>query len=179
MATTEKVHPMTTSLIYAPLSPAELTQRWLDLLQQAGLPQRYEIDEFGEPVEMNPPKTAHQRIVFALQQQIAAQLGGEALPGVGVLTRIGIRIPDVVWQPRWPDADLASPAPQLCVEVLSPDNRRSEIEAKTRAYLEAGAHEVIVVETSGRIRFVGAGGERADSAFGLRLTLPAGTYPAP
>ena len=59
----------------------------------------------------------------------------------------------------------------------SPDNRRREIEEKTRAYLEAGAREVIVVETSGRIRFVGADGERVDSGFGLQLTLPAGTYP--
>jgi Uma2 family endonuclease len=168
---------MNTSLIYAPLTPAALADRWRELLDQPGLPERYEIDEFGEPVEMNPPKTPHQRIVFALQQQIAAQLGGEALPGVGVLTAIGIRIPDVVWQPQWTAVDPASPAPHLCVEVLSPDNRRREIEDKTRAYLDAGAHEVIVVETSGRIRFVGPGGERADSGFGLQLTLPEGTYP--
>ncbi len=54
---------MNTSLIYAPLSPAALTARWRELLAQPGLPERYEIDEFGELVEMNPPKTAHQRIV--------------------------------------------------------------------------------------------------------------------
>jgi len=168
---------MHAALIYAPLTPAQLTTRWLDLLDQPGLPQRYEIDEFGEPVEMNPPTTAHQRIVRALALQIEAQLGGEALPGIGVLTSIGIRIPDVVWNPQWTAAvDPASPAPQLCVEVLSPDNRRREIEDKTRAYLEAGAREVIVVETSGRIRFVGGGGERADSGFALQLILPEGTY---
>lgn len=168
---------MNTSLIYAPLSPAQLTLRWRELLEQPGLPERFEIDEFGEPIEMNPPKTAHQRVVFAIQQQIAAQLGGEALPGVGVLTAIGIRIPDVVRQPAWTATDPKSPAPQICVEVLLPDNRRGEIEAKARAYLEAGAHEVIVVETSGRVRFVGPGGERADSRFGLKLTLPEGTCP--
>jgi Uma2 family endonuclease len=163
--------------MYAPLSPAELTARWQAMLAEPGLPERYEIDEFGEPVEMNPPKTPHQRIVRAIAQQIEAQLGGEALPGVGVLTSIGIRIPDVVWQPVWAAVDPASPAPQICVEVLSPDNRRREIEDKTRAYIDAGAKEVIVVETSGRIRFAGAGGERADSAFGLKLVLPQGTYP--
>lgn len=168
---------MNTSPIYAPLTPAELTLRWRELLDQPGMPERYEIDEFGEPVEMRPPTASHQRIVRAIAHQIEAQLGGEALPGVGVLTAIGIRIPDVVWQPAWTDADPASPAPQICVEVLSPDKRRSEIEAKTRAYLEAGAQEVIVVETSGRIRFVGRGGERAESGFGLKLSLPEGTYP--
>lgn len=168
---------MTTSLIYAPLTPAELKQRWHELLAQPEMPDRYEIDQFGEAIEMNPPKTAHQRIVRAIARQIEAQLGGEALPGNGVITAIGIRIPDVVWQPSWPGDDLASPAPQICVEVLSPDNRRSEIEAKTRAYLEAGALEVIVVELSGRIRFVGPAGQREDSRFGLQLTLPEGTYP--
>jgi hypothetical protein len=29
----------------------------------------------------------------------------------------------------------------------------------------------------GRVRYFGAGGERAASALGLMLTLPAGTYP--
>lgn len=169
---------MTASLIYAPLTQAELCARWTELQAQPGMPERYEIDEFGDPIEMNPPKTAHQRIVFALQQQIAAQLGGEALPGVAVLTAIGIRVPDVVWQPIWGAVDPASPAPQLCVEVLSPDNRRREIEDKARAYLEAGASEVIVVEMSGRIRFVGPEGERDASRFGLTLRLPEGTYPA-
>lgn len=61
--------------------------------------------------------------------------------------------------------------------MLSADNRRREIEDKTRAYLEAGAQEVIVIETNGRIRFVGPGGERGESGLGLKLTLPAGTYP--
>ncbi len=114
---------MNTSLIYAPLMPAELTLRWRELLDQPGLPERYEIDQFGEPVETNPPTTSHQRIVRAIAHRIGAQLGGEALSGVGVLTAIGIRIPNVVWQPAWTDADPASPAPQVCVEVLSPDNR--------------------------------------------------------
>jgi hypothetical protein len=136
--------PMSACLIYAPLSPADLVKRWDALPDQPGLPDRYEMDEFGDVIEMIAPKTPHQRIVNAIQRQIESLLGGEALPGV---------------------------------EVLSPDNRRREIEDKTRAYLEAGAQEVIVVETGGRIRYVGAQGERPDSAFGLKLVLPAGTYP--
>jgi hypothetical protein len=36
---------------------------------------------------------------------------------------------------------------------------------------------VVIVETTGRIRFFGADGERAASAFGVELVLPAGTYP--
>jgi Uma2 family endonuclease len=69
-------------------------------------------------------------------------------------------------------------APTICTEVVSPTNTRREIAEKVSAYLDAGAKEVIVVETSGLVRHFGAEGERATSAFGLALTLPAGTYPA-
>jgi hypothetical protein len=61
--------------------------------------------------------------------------------------------------------------------VLSPDNTRREIAEKTAAYLAAGAREVVIVETTGRIRFFGADGERASGAFGVELVLPVGTYP--
>jgi Uma2 family endonuclease len=112
-----------------------------------------------------------------VQVQIEAQLGGEALPGLGVLTSIGVRVPDVIWQIDEQDSDPATPAPTICVEVLSPDNTRREIAEKTAAYLAAGAREVIIVEMSGRIRFFGTDGEREASAFGLKLELPSGTYP--
>ena len=168
---------MSASLVYPRLAPAQLAARWLELLDQPGLPHMFELDQYGELIEMNPPKTPHQRIVRALSQQIDDQLGGEALPGLGVLTSIGVRIPDVVWQARWANEDPASPAPTICVEVLSPDNSRREIDEKTAAYLAAGAQEVIIVEMSGRIRFFGAEGERSTSGMGLTLTLPPGTYP--
>ncbi len=168
---------MNAALVYPVLARAQLGARWRELLDQPGLPHLFELDQYGELIEMNPPKTPHQRIVNALQRQIAAVMGGEALPGIGVLTSIGVRIPDVVWQERWNNEDPASPAPTICVEVLSPDNTRREIADKTNAYLEAGAHEVVIVETTGRIRYFGAEGERTASGLGLVLTLPAGTYP--
>lgn len=168
---------MNAPMVYPRLSGAELAARWRELLDQPGLPRMFELDEYGELIEMNPPARPHQRIVFALQLQIAAKLGGEALPGIGVLTSIGVRIPDITWEPSLTAADPASPAPHICVEVLSPDNTRREISEKTAAYLAAGAREVIIVETSGRIRFFGSEGERSISTFGLVLTLPEGTYP--
>jgi Uma2 family endonuclease len=168
---------MTPALVYPRLSSAELAARWRELLDQPGLPPSFELDEYGELIEMNPPKKPHQRIVRALLLQIEQRLGGEALPGTGVLTSIGVRIPDLAWQSQWTDEDPATPAPTICVEVASPDNSRREIDQKTTAYLAAGAREVIIVETSGRIRYFGAEGERAASAFGLALSLPAGTYP--
>lgn len=171
---------MNAALVYPRLSAAELTARWRELL--AGRPPlegRFELDEYGELVEMSPPQTPHQRIVRAFLLQIEAQLGGEALPGVGVLTAIGVRIPDLVWQPQWSAEDPATPAPAICVEVMSPDNTKREIAEKTAAYLAAGAREVIIVELSGRIRYFAADGEHDASTRGLRLELPPGTYPRP
>ena len=168
---------MTAPLVYPHLASAQLAARWRELLDQPGLPHMFELDQYGELIEMNPPKKPQLRIVRTLMQQIEDRLGGEALPGLGVLTSIGVRIPDVVWQARWAEEDPASPAPTVCVEVLSPDNTRREIDEKTAAYLAAGAQEVIIVEMSGRIRFFGAEGERSVSALGLALTLPPGTYP--
>jgi Uma2 family endonuclease len=175
--TTPPALAMTASLVYERLSPAQLTARWRELIDQPGLPERWELDEYGELVEMNPPRKPHQMIVYALMKQIDAQLGGHPLPGVGVLTSIGVRVPDVVWQTSWNLDEPTDPAPTLCIEVLSPDNRRREIDEKTRAYLAAGAREVIVVELAGRIRYFGTEGERETSALGLRLVLPDGTYP--
>lgn len=168
---------MNTAIVYPRLTRPQLADRWRALLNQAGLPERFEMDEFGELIEMNPPKTPHQRIVTALLLQIHAQLGGEPLAGIGVLTTIGVRIPDVAWQAKWSGLDPVDPAPTLCIEVWSPDNTRREIDAKARAYLEAGAEEVVIVELSGRIRFFGSEGERDKSALGLQLVLPEQSYP--
>lgn len=168
---------MAAGIAYATLTPAELARRWNELQRDPSAPDFCELDAYGDVIVMNPPRKPHQRIVAALMQQIVQQLGGEALPGLGVLTRIGVRVPGIVWQPQPTDDDPASPAPPLIVEVQSESNTRAELDAKVAAYLAAGAREVILVELSGRIRFFGADGERTASAYGLNLSLPAGTYP--
>jgi Uma2 family endonuclease len=168
---------MGAGLAYQPLTREALVQRWRDLLAQPGLPERWELDEYGEIVEMNPPLGPHQRIVAAFIVQLLEQLGGDALPGVGVVTRIGIRVPDVCWNPEPHTADPLVPAPAICIEVQSESNTRKELDEKLAAYLAAGAREVILVELSGRIRYFDASGERLDSGFGVKLALPAHSYP--
>lgn len=169
---------MGAGLAYQPLAPEALAQRWRDLGREPNLPDRWELDEYGEIVAMNPPAGPHQRIVLALAIQLREQLGGDPLPGIGVVTRIGVRVPDVSWNAVPHAQDPVVPAPAICIEVQSPDNTRKELDEKLAAYLAAGAREVILVELSGRIRFFDAQGERPDSAFGLRLTLPPHSYPA-
>jgi Uma2 family endonuclease len=168
---------MQPGIAYATLSPQELAARWHSALDEPSDRYHCEIDAYGEVLEIPPPKPAHQRIVAAMMRQIEAHLGGEALPGIGVLTSIGVRVPDVCWSHRIIVEELEPPAPEICVEVQSESNTLRELDEKVTAYLAAGAREVILVEISGRIRYFDVGGERADSAFALALHLPAGTYP--
>jgi Uma2 family endonuclease len=159
-------------VVYPKLSPQALAERWAALRDTAGLPERFELDEYGEVIEMIAPRIAHRRIDAALLRQIEEKLGGEALPGIAIVTSIGVRVPDVVWQRTWGDEDPARRAPTICAEVQSENNTRREMNEKVAAYLEAGAEEVILVELSGRIRCFGAEGERSRSAFGLAFDLP-------
>jgi len=163
---------MNAPIVYPKLSPQALAERWNSLRDTSGLPERFELDEYGEVIEMIAPKTVHQRIVWALQRQIADRLGGEALPGIAIVTSIGVRVPDVVWQQTWNNDDPARRAPTICAEVESESNTRREMNEKVAAYLEAGAQEVILVEQSGRIRYFGTEGERSSSAFELDIALP-------
>ncbi|HUN93719.1 MAG TPA: Uma2 family endonuclease [Burkholderiaceae bacterium] len=162
---------------FAPLPAEELAQRWRTLLGDPRSPERFELDAYGDILPMTPPKTAHQRIVASFMRQLDRELGGESLPGVGVLTRSGVFIPDVVWSPRYANDDPQRVAPDICIEVQSESNTRRELNEKLAAYLAAGSREVILVELSGRIRYFGAEGERSESALGLRLRLPDDSYP--
>jgi Uma2 family endonuclease len=168
---------MQPGIAFKTLAPHELAERWRALLVDPTAPDRCEIDAYGEVIPMNPPSRLHQRIVRAIQQQIEQQLGGEALPGMGVVTNVGVRVPDVCWQRNPTQDDPASPAPTICVEVQSEGNSRRELDEKIAGFLDADCEEVILVELSGRIRFFGPESERAQSAFGLKLQLPDGTYP--
>jgi hypothetical protein len=109
--------------------------------------------------------------------QLRDQLGGGPLPGVGVVTRIGVRVPDVRWNAEPRAENPVVPAWAICIEVESAGNTRKKLDEKLAADLDADAREVILVELGGRIRFSDTGGERADSGFGLKLSLPPHGYP--
>ena len=83
---------------------------------------------------------------------------GRTLTECPISTSEGVKAADVVWISR---ARLAKArrknvfvlAPEICVEVLSPTNRRGEIEEKKRLYFEGGAKEVWMVGLKGRVNF--------------------------
>ena len=132
------------------------------------LPFKIELNQWGL-IEMSPASTWHS----GLQGRVLAylfkkNLGGEVAPEMAVATRIGVRVADASWRSAEHirvnayDSPL-SVAPELCIEVRSESNTNAEFEAKTAAYLAAGALEVWWVELDARVRVFDATGEMASS----------------
>jgi Uma2 family endonuclease len=161
-------------------TPEALLARWDELCRDPSLqdlPYKIELNAWGK-VEMSPASVQHAWLQAAVTTELKAQLpDGLAMTECPVLTRIGVRVPDVVWasaefmkkhQGRSP---LPS-APEICVEVFSPGNVKAEITEKTAAYFAAGAREVWHVAQDGSVRFFDRSGEIAQSRFPMQLTLP-------
>lgn len=89
----------------------------------------------------------------------------------------GVRRPDVVWLPaeRKTETQIAGPmqtVPPLVVEVLSPGNRKAEIQHKTQAYLNSSVREVVIIARNGKVTYHRRDGAHTESALGLELKLP-------
>jgi Uma2 family endonuclease len=88
-----------------------------------------------------------------------------------------VRVPDVAWASS-AFIDLhgeVTPfprAPELCIEIVSPSNSEDEVEAKIAAYLAAGAQEVWTVSEDGAVRWFDSSGERKNSGFAVKISLP-------
>lgn len=156
------------------LTRSQAAARWRELAAVLPDETRAEIDQFGELILAPLPSNRHQLLCRALQRQLEQQLGGWAVTSLALNTRIGVRVPDVCWtaEPSRFLDDPAPAAPEVCIEVASPGNSVKGLLDKAAAYLDAGAREAIIVGLDGRIRFFDANGERADSALGLKLSLP-------
>lgn len=159
------------------ISSEELLQQWTTLAQDEQSPDYYELTEYGELVLSPRAETDHQRLCTKIAIQIQAQLGDEAVVEAPVLTTTaGIRVPDVVWMPqaRWAQLprNAVLEAPDLVVEVLSPGNRKPEMDHKIHGYLHSGVKEVIVIGLTGRIEYIHHDGVHPTSIFTLTLALP-------
>lgn len=168
------IHMMNTNTL---VTPRDLIQRWGELAQDEHSPEKYELTEHGELVWSPRAETNHQRICALIAKQLAQQLGGEAPCEVGVLTRTaGLRVPDVVWMPqeRWDQLSKNEvlEAPDLVVEVLSPGNRKPEMNHKIQGYLNSGVQEVLIVTVQGSLEYYRKDGIHSSSKFNLTLSLP-------
>lgn len=123
---------------------------------------RYELAE-GRLIRMSPVGTVHGavtvRLLVMLSQHAQARNLGFVVTEVGftLATRPDtVRAPDIAFVRRgripadglprgfWPGA------PDLAVEVLSPEDRSAEVAAKVAEYLTSGVHLVWVVDPDQR-----------------------------
>jgi Uma2 family endonuclease len=161
-------------------TPEALTVRWAEVVADRALrdlPYKIELNAWGK-IEMSPASNRHGLLQARIASELTRQLpGGEVITECSVLTQIGVRVPDVAWA-SVQFLDLhgeVTPfprAPEICVEIVSPSNSGDEIEAKTAAYLAAGAQEVWTVSEEAAIRYFDAQGERKASRYPVTVSLP-------
>jgi len=164
--------------IQAPLSRRELLARWEALCKDpyyrevAG---KVELNEWGEVVGSPPVGKVHGLLAMRLGRMLEDALGGRAMVEVGVATAIGVRGPDVLWcTDAWlaahPENSPLSSAPEICVEIRSPDDSKAMLREKAHAYVESGAIEAWIVFPEEReVEMHGRGGRLAHTSFAVNL----------
>jgi len=141
-------------------------QRWTEIVADpalAALPGKVECNAYGNVIMMPPASGDHSRKQLAIQLALMKRLGGFALPECPVSTLDGVRATDVGWYSEERFAAVEGQiafetAPEICIEVLSPSNTERELAAKAGLYFDAGALEVWLCDTEGRLRFLDAEG---------------------
>ena len=120
---------------------------------------RIETDRHGHVIMLPPPGTSHGgyqvEIAFLLRTLLPE---GRVLTECPISTADGVKGADVVWvsQARFSATNRKScltAAPEICVEVLSPDNTRIEMAEKRALYFASGAREVWICDRDGHMTF--------------------------
>ncbi len=137
--------------------------RWAQVLADptlARLPHRIETDRHGHILMSPPPAFRHSRRqghIMSLMNELLPD--GRTLPECPLSTADGVKAIDVAWlgsdRPEiTEDPQLLTRAPEICVEIFSPSNSRSEINEKCTLYFDAGAAEVWVCNHDGSMTFL-------------------------
>ncbi len=137
----------------------------------ANLPYKIELDKSGKII-MSPAGKKHSKLQIKIQRLFMRLMHqGDPLPECAVETSDGTKVPDVAWisDVRWasmhPDEISCSVAPEICVEILSPANSKSEMLGtpgkigKRELYFRAGAIEFWICDEEGRMSFYDASGQ--------------------
>ncbi|MHB2019449.1 MAG: Uma2 family endonuclease [Candidatus Xenobia bacterium] len=111
----------------------------------------------GEVREKSMPNNAHAAVQVALARWLdewADEAGGEVLTELRCLLLRNAVLPDVAWfksgsMKKDPKGRVIS-APELAVEILSPDDRYGEVQDKISLYQEAGVQVVWVIDPEAR-----------------------------
>ncbi len=148
-------------------------RRWNQILADPAIARiegRIETDRHGNIIMSPPPAASHGGYQF----QVASHLNqlmpdGRVSTECPISTADGVRATDVAWAS--PDClrhlgnrTVYPRSPEICVEILSPRNSRSEMDDKMRLYFDAGAREVWLCSAAGAVTFFDFSGAIPNSA---------------
>ncbi len=134
-----------------------------DLLAMPYDGKRYELVR-GELIEMPPASHEHGRVAARFGRRIG-NFAEERDLGHGIAAETGVSIernPDTMRAPDYgfisyermaeppPPRGYADVVPDLVLEVVSPDDRQPDIDAKTQMWLEAGVRLALVLYIAAR-----------------------------
>jgi Uma2 family endonuclease len=120
------------------------------------LPFKIELNKFGK-ILMSPASNQHGRIQSRMAANLINKLpSGEVITECSIQTSEGVKVADVAWASNEFIETFAyetpyPKAPEICIEIVSPSNSKTEISEKVNLYLAKGAHEVWVVYEDSRI----------------------------
>lgn len=132
-------------------------------------------------IVVSPVTNLKRRTQSAVFQHLLQLLpDGRTFTEYALETDDGVRVPDVVWcsvdwLTRHAKEELASRAPEICVEVMSTSNTLAEMEQKRDLYFRRGCEEFILVDLKGFVTFHAPSGQleksRLASGFPAKIEL--------
>jgi Uma2 family endonuclease len=140
---------------------------WAELCEDkrfADLPGKVELNARGQII-MSPTKNYHGNHAFRIGNLLEQLMcGGEVVVECAVETEDGVKEADCAWlsQQLWDkvkDDYACTPAPEICVEVISPSNTEAEMMIKCSLFIKAGALEYWLCDAAGSLRFFNAQSE--------------------
>jgi Uma2 family endonuclease len=157
----------------------DLAVKWQEIIGNPffqDMPYKVELNKHGQ-ILMSPASNRH----GILQVKVVRELGktrtrGTTIVECSILTSEGVRVADVAWasdefMAEFGETTPYPKAPEICVEIKSPGNSRSEMEEKIRLYLEKGALEVWIVSEAGEAEFFTHTGKINSSKIAAGFTL--------
>lgn len=141
---------------------------WAEICEDkflATLPYRIETDRWGNIVMSPPPRSRHAEY----QTEIAIRLShlmtdGRSVAECPIETSEGVKAMDVAWVSKERRKSKANDpvyliAPEICVEVESPNNTHAEMMERKSLFFEKGACEFWLCDMTGQITFFDPSGE--------------------
>lgn len=118
--------------------------------------ERIETNAYGQIVMSPPPSFDHGLKQSALVILLSKISSGNVVTECPLSTSDGVKAIDAAWisderQAEQADASVLTIAPEICVEVISPSNSKSEMKQKKALYFGAGAQEVWFCQRDGRL----------------------------